>query len=262
MPDSAMDRSRVLRLHYKAGVAIILLDRPPVNALDAAACLALEQTLSDLAHAPEIHCILLTAPADRPFCAGRDFKELAAMTPERELAGASIMRSLFDRLLNHPLPLVAAVSGVAVGLGTVLTALCDIRLASPTARFALPEINVGRAGGVAFLSRFAMPGIVRRMALTGEPISAEEARRIGLVDEIVASDMLYETALTLARTIAAKPPLGVRAIKCGLNAVAGLPPLEGYKLEQSLSADLATSHDSREALRAIIEKRVPRFRGR
>jgi enoyl-CoA hydratase len=261
MPKSVESQFDVVRVKRDRGVALIVLDRPPVNAFDLCACARLEAAFADLAVDRNVHCVILTAPAASPFCAGRDIKELLSLAPDAEPAAAQQMRALFDRLLEHPVPVVAAVNGPALGLGTVLTALCDVRIATPTARFALPEISIGRAGGAAFVARVAMPGAVRRLALTGETIGAEEAVRIGLIDEVMTEETLRDSAWKIARTIASKPPLGIRGVKRGLDAIGGLTPAEGYRVEQSISAELIRTSDSIEAIRALAEKRAPQFTG-
>lgn len=144
----------------------------------------------------------------------------------------------------------------------MIAACCDIRIAADNATFALPEINVGRCGGGAHLGRLIGQGALRRLFFTGQPIDAAEAFRIGLVDEMVAPDALPEAALNLARIIAAKSPLGLRIGKRALNETERLPLLEGYRREQEASTELMMTQDAREAVRAVVEKRAPRFTGR
>ena len=133
---------------------------------------------------------------------------------------------------------------------------------SENATFGLPEINVGRCGGGAHVGRLIPQGALRRMFFTGRPIDAREAYRTGLVDEVVAPIELLPAARRLAETIAAKAPLGLRLGKEALNAVEWMPVEDGYALEQKYSTRLMATEDAREAARAAIEKRAPRFLGR
>ena len=144
----------------------------------------------------------------------------------------------------------------------MLAACCDIRIASERASFGLPEINVGRCGGGAHLGRIVPPGMLRLMFFTGQPISAQEAHRIGFVEEIVSSENLVAAAQKLAAVVAEKSPLGLRLGKQALNEAEVLPVEEGYALEQSYSAKLLATEDAREAARSVIEKRAPVFKGR
>jgi enoyl-CoA hydratase len=156
---------------------------------------------------------------------------------------------------------IAAVNGPALGAGQVLASVADIRIASERATFGTPEINVGRCGGGAHLGRLVPPGMLRLMYFTGEPISAWEAHRVGLVDQLVSAKRLMPAARELAQTIAAKSPLGLRLAKEALNRAEWLPVEDGYALEQQYSTRLMATDDAREAARAAVEKRSPVFKG-
>jgi enoyl-CoA hydratase len=139
---------------------------------------------------------------------------------------------------------------------------CDIRIASERATFALPEINVGRCGGGRFVGRLVSQGMMRMMFFTGKAIDAAEAFRIGLVEKVVPSGKLESTVFELADLIAGKSPLGLRLGKRSLNESEDLPVHEGYIVEQGYSTKLLATEDAREAARAVLEKREPRFVGR
>jgi enoyl-CoA hydratase len=158
-------------------------------------------------------------------------------------------------------PVIAAIEHAAIGAGSVLATVCDIRVAAQSATFMLPEINVGRIGGAAHHGRLLPQGTLRRMVYTGAPMSAEEAHRLGFVDELVPSDGLA-AALKLATAIAAKSPLGIRGAKRSLNQLEYLTVEAGYAREQEQSALLRHTEDAREAVRAVMEKRPPVFKGR
>jgi enoyl-CoA hydratase len=140
--------------------------------------------------------------------------------------------------------------------------VADIRIASERATFGLPEINVGRCGGGAFLARLVTQGVLRKMFFTGQPIDAATAYRVGLVEEVVPPEELMPAAMRLAAVIAAKSPLGLRLGKQSLNEVEFLPVEEGYPIEQGYSTELMKTEDAREATRAVVEKRAPVFVGR
>lgn len=246
---------------FRDGVAEITIDCPPVNAITLVDYKAIGEAFEAADGWKDIHCMLFTAAGTRAFCAGLDLKEFLAATVEEDPSRARVVRRCFASIRNCALPTIAAVNGPALGAGTVLASVCDIRLASDRATFGMPEINVGRCGGAAHMGRHIPQGLLRRMFFTGEPIDAQEAWRVGFVQEVVAADALIETARTLSRKIAAKAPLGLRLGKQALNQIEFLPVDEGYAIEQKFSTLLMKTGDAREATRAVVEKRAPVFTG-
>ena len=157
--------------------------------------------------------------------------------------------------------MIAAVNGPALGAGCVLASVCDIRLASDTATFGTPEVNVGRCGGTAHMRRHIPQGLLRRMFFTGQPIKAAEAERWGFVEVVPGAELMTQ-ARAMAELIASKAPLGLRMGKAAMNETEFLPVEEGYAIEQRYSTKLMATEDAREATRAAVEKRKPRFVGR
>jgi enoyl-CoA hydratase len=244
------------------GIAVVTLNRPPVHALTTALYETIANTFEELGRSADVHCIVLTATGRRAFCAGKDLHEFLATTVEEDPVKAAVTRRTFSAVLDCAVPVIAAVNGPALGAGAVLAAMCDIRLASQDATFGLPEINVGRCGGGAPLGRLLPQGTLRRMFFTGQPISAAEAYRLGFVEAVTAPEELMGEAMRLATVIASKAPLGLRYGKKALNEVEGMPVKDGYAIEQQYSTTLMATDDAREATRAVIDKRVPVFRGR
>jgi enoyl-CoA hydratase len=242
-------------------IATVVIDRPPVNALTLALYDRIADAFEGLGKRSDVNCVIFTASGTRAFCAGLDLREFLAATPDQDPQRAAIVRRTFAAVRQCAVPVIAAVNGPALGAGAVLASVCDIRIAGSNATFGLPEINVGRCGGGAHLGRLVPQGMLRKMVFTGAPISAAEAYRIGLIEEIVAPERLRTAALELARVIAEKAPLGLRLGKQALNEIELLPVEEGYAREQSYSTQLLHSADAREATRAVLEKRPPVFRG-
>jgi enoyl-CoA hydratase len=244
-------------------VVTVAINRPPVNALTLALYEEIAEVFESLGQGDDnVNCAVFTARGDRAFCAGLDLHEFLAAKVEDDAARAQVVRRTFEAVRTCAIPVIAAVNGPALGAGAVLAAVCDIRIASERATFALPEINVGRCGGAAHLGRLIPQGALRKMFFTGRPIPSAEAYRIGLADEVVAPEFLLERAMTLAEEIAAKAPLGLRLGKQALNGAEFLPVAEGYALEQSFSTKLLATEDAREATQAVVDKRPPRFVGR
>jgi|HigsolmetaAR202D_1030399.scaffolds.fasta_scaffold00823_14 enoyl-CoA hydratase len=243
-------------------IATVTLNRAPVNALTNKLYGELGDVFLQLSENRDVNCVILQSACAKAFCAGKDLKEFLAARVEDDPANAAIVRRTFSAILNCAVPVIAAVNGPALGAGAVIASVCDIRIASRAATFALPEINVGRCGGGAHLGRLIPQGALRRMFFTGQPIDAQEAYRIGLVDQLVEPDQLSDTVLKLATTIASKSPLGLRIGKKALREAENLPLEEGYAREQQYSTELMATEDAREAVRAVVEKRQPVFVGR
>lgn len=251
-----------IRIDIADKVATVTLDRPPVNALTMALYAEIADIFEGLADNAEVNCAVLTAAGTRAFCAGLDLHEFLAASVDDDPARAAVVRRTFSAVYRCGVPVIAAVNGPALGAGCVLASVCDMRIASETATFGLPEINVGRCGGGAHLGRLIPQGALRRMFFTGRPIDAAEAFRVGLVDEVAPPDGLLPAAMDLAGVIAAKAPLGLRLGKQALNEAEFLPVDEGYAREQAYSTRLMATEDAREATRAVVEKRPPVFQGR
>ncbi|WP_246659363.1 enoyl-CoA hydratase-related protein [Rhizobium sp. FY34] len=243
-------------------IAIITLDNPPVNVVTLALYLELADLFQEASNWTDVNSIILTGSGGKAFCAGLDLNEFLAATVEDDPCRARIIRRCFENIRKCALPTIAAVNGPALGAGAVIASVCDIRIASENARFGLPEINVGRCGATAHMGRHLPQSVLRRMFFTGLPLSAQEAERWGFVDRIVPLEKLMEEALSLATIIAAKSPLGLRLGKEALNAVEFMGVEDGYQLEQGFSTRLMTTEDAREATLAVVEKRLPVFKGR
>lgn len=251
-----------LRVEVTDGVALVTLDRPPVNALTIALYQRIAAVFGELGTTLDVNCAILTAAGTRAFCAGKDVREFLATTLEQDIEQAPIVRRAFSAVHDCKIPVIAAVNGPALGGGCALAAACDVRVASSAATFALPELNIGRCGGGAHVGRLVPQGMLRRMFFTAEPISAAEAYRVGLVDQLETPEDLLPAAWRLARTIAAKSPLGLRLGKQALNEIEPLGLDEACLAERRYAEQLLRTDDAREAARAVAEKRPPVFRGR
>jgi enoyl-CoA hydratase len=252
-----------IRLDVRDYVATITLARPPVNATGRALRTELTAAFDAMNDRDDVRAVILTAQG-KVFCAGADIKERTLMTGEAGEYGAlnRLVREMFYSILECNKPVIAAVNGGALGAGMALVLCCDIILASEEAYFAMPEVDVGLAGGVKFLQRHLGPSKTRRMLLTGQRVPAREFHRLGVIEECVAPDELMPTANALATEIATKSPMAVRMLKESFMAVENLTLRDGYRLEQNMTVALSRSDDAREARQAFVEKRKPVFKGR
>jgi len=242
-------------------VATVILDRPPVNALTQAVYVRLIEVFRDLGAGNEVHCVVLTGRGST-FCTGRDVQERIATSAEEDPRRSVIVRNAFRTVRTCAIPVVCAVNGPALGGGAMLASVCDIRIASDRASFGMNQIDLGRCGGGAYMSRHLSPGRLRRMYFTGEPVSAAEALQLGLADEVVPHEELLRSAGALAAKIASKNPVGLRMAKEALNQVEFMQVDDGYELEQQYSTQLLHTEDAREAMHAFAEGRPPVFKGR
>ena len=245
------------------GVALLRLNRPQAtNALSLELQALLSHYFTQLAADPDVRCILLTG-GDTVFAAGGDINSMAGVGP------IDIYQRHTERVwapIQHcPKPVIAAVCGYAYGGGCELAMLADIIVAGRSARFCQPEIRIGimpGIGGTQRLVRAVGKAKAMRMALTGQPISAEEAWVAGLVSNLVDDDQVQAYALEMAQVIAAMPPLAAEQIKEVILAGVDGPLETGLALERKANALLFASRDQKEGMQAFIEKRTAQFEGR
>jgi enoyl-CoA hydratase len=248
-----------LRLHFPAPfVALVTLDRPPVNALDSATRTGFVALLEELHEREDCRCIVLAA-AGKVFCAGADIREKQGLgaKPGELMRADRVTRDAFFTLLDIAKPVICAVQGGALGAGFVLAACCDMILAAEEAWFSMPEIDVGQGGGASFLQRILPPSKVRRMLLTGERVPAAELHRLGAVESIHPAAELLPAAIALAATIAQKSPTAVRRIRGSFGTVEALSLREGFRLEQGYTTELSRSPEADAARRAFFAKPKP-----
>src|SRR5262245_14621323 len=237
-------------------IATVTLNRPPVNALDPATIVELATSFHAVASERAARAVVFAATGN-VFCAGSDVKARGRVTSEA--AHNQSVRAMFDAIADCPIPVVAAVTGHALGAGLALVACCDIVVASETATFALPEIDVGLLGGASYAARLVGHARARRMLLTGVRIPASALHAAGVLDLCVAVDDVQSAAREVAASIAAKSPAAVRLAKRSVNAVEHMPFRDGYRHEQTYTAQLREHPDSAEAMAAFNERRPPRF---
>ena len=239
------------------------MNRPKqLNALSGELLGAVVAALSELDADPEIRAIVLGG-SERAFAAGADINELAAGTPVSLYENRRIDR--FDAVRDLRTPLVAAVSGFCLGGGCELAMLCDLIVASESAVFGQPEINLGvlpGAGGTQRLTRAVGKALAMDMILTGRTISAREALGFGLVARVVAKEAWLDEAKRAAREIAAKGPVAVRLAKEAIDTAFETPLSAGVEAERKAFYLVRASEDADEGLEAFLEKRPPDFKGR
>jgi enoyl-CoA hydratase len=249
-----------------AAVATVTINRPKVlNALNSDTIDELRRTLLELQRDDAIRVIVLTGAGEKAFVAGADINELAVQTPTSGREHALTGQHVFDLIENLGKPVIAAINGFALGGGCELAMACTLRVAADTARLGQPEVNLGLIPGYAGtqrLSRLVGRGRAMELILTGAPITAEEAQRIGLVNRVVPAAELATTVRTLAEQLAKSAPIALRYIINAVNKGAEMPFAEACQYEAALFGLVASTDDMREGTKAFLEKRKPDFKGR
>jgi enoyl-CoA hydratase len=244
-------------------VGVVLMNRPrQLNALSGELMDAVVGAVTELDGDPEIRAIVLGG-GERAFAAGADIAELAAGTPISLYESRRIDQ--WDTIRDLRTPVVAAVSGFCLGGGCELAMLCDLVVASETAKFGQPEINLGvlpGAGGTQRLTRAVGKAVAMDMILTGRMLSAREALAAGLVARVVAKEAWLAEAKRVAAEIAAKGPIAVRLAKEAVDKAFEAPLAVGVEFERRAFYLARASEDAGEGLNAFVEKRPPDFQGR
>jgi enoyl-CoA hydratase len=258
-----MDDLTMIRVQIVDHIALVTMDNPPVNAQNAAVQDEMIRVFDRLSDLDEVRVAVLTGKG-KCFCAGVDIKARAGQqrAPGDAWRGMRHARECFHSILECKKPVIAAINGPALGAGLAVAASCDILIAGESASLGLPEIDVGLMGGGRHAMRLFGHSRARRMMLTGYRVSGAEMYRLGVVEACVPNDRLIEAAMELARQIAAKSPIASVVAKHALNTIEDMTLRDGYRFEQNMTVNLQDTEDSKEAMRAFVEKRKPVFKGR
>jgi enoyl-CoA hydratase len=246
-------------------VVILTINRPEkMNALNQQVRDEMLELLDEIADDDSVGVVVITGAGEKAFIAGADIGEFEGRSPFDQ---RHAMRSprIFDVMSSYPKPVIAMINGYCLGGGCELAISCDLRVASETARFGQPEINLGLipgGGGTQRLPRLVGPGQAMRMILSGEMIGAAEAKEIGLVEMVAPADELRSKTLELAAKIASKSPLTLKVAKQAVRASQRLAIEEGILYERDLFCLCFSTEDKQEGVAAFLEKRPAAWKGR
>jgi enoyl-CoA hydratase/carnithine racemase len=261
MPDWQM-----IRLEKEGPLAIVTLTNPPLNVLHPQMVAELDACFSALAADAEVVVALITGQGERAFCAGFDIKEFPRMmAPGGAEVLASQLHTSFLKIDYLGKPTIAAVNGLALGGGLELAMTCDLRIVATNAQLGQPEIKLGLfpgAGGTQRLPRLVGEGVAKELMYVGDPISADEAYRIGLANKVVPAGEALTAAKQLGQTIASRAGVALRYIQQAVDRGAGTTLEEGLRIEADLFAKVFQTEDVREGVEAFITKRTPQFKHR
>jgi len=251
-----------INLVIEEGIATVTLNRPPVNPLNSKMFAELGQVAAELEADPAVRVVIITGSGDKAFVAGADINEMKDLTPVAMYKFCQVSGSAFRALENISKPTIAAINGLAFGGGCELTLTCDFRLAADTAKFALPEINLGiipGGGGTQRLPRLLGAAKAKELLMLGDIIDADAACQCGLVNKVVPLAGLMDEAKALAKKLAVKSSLAVSIIKNSVNQGLNMNLGEALDFETKNFILVFTGDDRREGFSAFVEKRRPKF---
>lgn len=262
-PGAMHEDDNVVKSEHAGPISTIIIDRPKsLNALNSQ---VLEELESALAALPtEARVLIITGAGEKAFVAGADIKAMADLTAAESDAFSRLGHRVFSKLEEHPIPVIAAVNGFALGGGCEITLACDFAIAADRAKFGLPEVGLGLIpgfGGTTRLRRRVGDARARQMIYTAMRIDAQEALRSGLVNEVVPADELMPRAREIAEQIVKNAPLAVTAAKRSVHLAANTDLTTANAFEVASFAVCFGTQDVREGLKSFIEKRTPEWKG-
>jgi enoyl-CoA hydratase len=255
-----------LKFEKKDRIAYVTIDRQKVlNALNMAVMEELRQVFHEIKQDKEVRVVILTGAGEKAFVAGADIGELSKQDPVTAKEYTHRGQNVLNLIENLGKPVIACINGFALGGGCELAMACTFRLASENAKLGQPEVKLGIMagyGGTQRLPRLVGKGLAMQMLLSGEMISATEAHRIGLVNEVVPQAELISRAEAIAQKIIANAPLAVQYTMEAVNKGMEMPLAEGLFLEATLFAVACATEDKKEGTTAFLEKRAANFQGK
>lgn len=246
-------------------IAVVTINRPPVNPLSTQVFQELAAAFSELDQDDGVRAIVLTGSGEKAFVAGADINEMAGL----DLVGINKMnkvsRGVFTQIENSTKPVVVAINGLALGGGFELALACDLRIASEKAKFAFPEVGLGiipGGGGTQRLQKIVGQGVAKELLYYGDMFDAERALELHIVNKVVSADQVLETAKEWATKLAKKPPIALQLLKLAVNAGSNTDVETGLTIESTCFGNAFSTEDRKEGLSAFVEKRKPEFKGR
>lgn len=246
-------------------VCLITINNPPVNVLKDELLSELEETVDELINNESVRVLIITGAGEKAFVAGADISQFPEMRSESSKGIVEKGKIIFDKIENAPFPIIGVLNGYTLGGGLELALACDFRIAAQNAIFGFPEVGLGiypGYGGTQRLPRLVGIGKAKELIFSGETIDADEAIRIGLVEQLTPVGVALQTAIKVADKIASRAPLAVAKSKQVINEGMQLSLEEGQELETEYFGELADSDDKNEGVAAFIEKRKPNFQRR
>ena len=249
----------------KDKIAIVTIDNPPVNTLNKEIIDGLEKAFAELEKEEGVYAVVLTGNGPKSFVAGADITQFIPLGGDDSRAFVQVGVKVFQKIADFPYPVICAVNGYALGGGLELALACDIRIVEEHAKLGVPEIGLGIIpgyGGTQRLPRLIGSGAAKKLLFSGKPITAEEASRIGLADQLVPLEGSLDAAIEMANTFADNAPMSLRIAKDLVNKGIEMNLSDAINCESDGIKALFESEDKKEGVSAFLEKRKPVFIGK
>jgi len=250
-----------VKVENREGIAIVTLNRPPMNALSVQAYEEITAAFNAITDDESIRMAIFTAEG-KAFISGNDVGGFTNPAPSNIIAQANVLKAAITAVYGCRVPVIAAINGYCLGAGLAFAAVCDTIVASEKALFGIPEVKVGVVGAGGFLSMLVPPKVCRYMAYTGNNLTAEEMKQYGGVHRVVPGEKLLETALEVAKEYLRNAPLVLQAWKKALTINEANALVEKYDVEFGFSLANMKTEDFKEAVAAFFEKRRPIYQGK
>jgi enoyl-CoA hydratase len=254
-----------LQYEVENQVAVVYINRPPLNPLNTKVFHELYSLIGELEANRNVGAIVIAGKGEKAFVAGADIHEMLDLDLAEMMEMNKISRAAFSKIESASKPVIAAINGLALGGGCELALVCDLRICSDKAKFAFPEVNLGiipGGGGTQRLQRIVGQGVAKELLYFGEMIDARRALDIHLVNKVVPSDQLLPAAKEWAEKLAQKPAIALRMLKEAVNTGVNVDLQSGLTVESACFGNTFATEDRKEGMRAFAEKRKPVFRGK
>lgn len=246
-------------------VAVVTINRPPVNPLSTQVFKELSSIFDELDMDDEVNAIVITGSGEKAFVAGADITEMADLDLSGIMKMNKVSRAVFSKIENASKPVIAAINGLALGGGLELALACDLRISSEKAKFAFPEVGLGiipGGGGTQRLQKIVGQGIAKELLYFGDMFDAKRALDLQIVNKVVPAEEVVSTAKEWAGRLAQKPAVAIQMLKLAVNTGSNVDIESGLIIETTCFGNAFSSEDRKEGLQAFVEKRKPVFSGK
>lgn len=254
-----------LQCQIENHVAVITINRPPLNPLNTTVFEEMSSLMSELDQNSEVKAVIITGSGEKAFVAGADIHQMMNLSQIGMMEMNNISRAVFTQIENLSKPVIAAINGLALGGGLELALACDFRISSENSKFAFPEVGLGiipGGGGTQRLQRIVGQGIAKELLYFGEMFDAAKAEKINLVNKVVSADQVLNTAKEWANKLVKKPVVALRMLKVAVNTGANVDLESGLTIESACFSNAFSTEDRKEGMQAFVEKRKPVYIGK